>query len=513
MLFVISTNNPSARNNGTLWETSSGELLNQEAEELDKLVEKLNDQESESENEIQEEQIDSDIETSLEKKSDDSLNDTEKKGFFSFLNFWREKWSEDGKSNLKLAENTNSEWWNIENIEDSKEISVENQDVDVDPEVRTLVSSHNDTWTWKTNMSGTWTWATEEESESLFDRLFGEREIEELEEIDDSEGTEEKEEGTGEAESVETINDDTSVENEKWEKWDEDIEESNKENEQNIEKSDEWDEDITSAVTVSAVQNVGGNIIKGGSAKNNILHNASYAYMTQYPQHLIDNTHEVSYPGLHLETKVWKIFEVGVEMLKLNNVNFDVKLWLMHRWDSLKQITAETEHGCFMIEILHSKNKKNIGKKGYVCKKYLREATNMHMEHHKNRKAQTQKVHQVQPVQSKVHTPSESFLPEELMIDSSSESFLPVGSEIEASSESFLPEEPVIESFLPEEDMNNETMINSQNSNNFLAIPQEASSSGNSFLPEEPIMDSSSESFLPEEPVINSSSESFLPEE
>lgn len=99
--------------------------------------------------------------------------------------------------------------------------------------------------------------------------------------------------------------------------------------------------------------------------KNNVSH-ASVESQLNFTQ-----VGEIHLPGLNLVTKVGKTFQVGVHSLKLNNKHFTQKLGFMMQWDSVQQLTAENAYGCFEIEILSSSRPNMIGKKGYVCKKYL----------------------------------------------------------------------------------------------------------------------------------------------
>lgn len=77
-------------------------------------------------------------------------------------------------------------------------------------------------------------------------------------------------------------------------------------------------------------------------------------------------------PGLDLETAVGKEYAVGAHSLKLNNRFFNQALAYMMRGDIVRQIGEERD-GCFKIEIISSSNPKNIGKIGFVSKKYLTE--------------------------------------------------------------------------------------------------------------------------------------------
>lgn len=81
------------------------------------------------------------------------------------------------------------------------------------------------------------------------------------------------------------------------------------------------------------------------------------------------------YPGVDLETEIGKKFEVGVYSLKLNNAYFNETLGYMLKWDTVTQLTDENVYGCFMVEVSTAANPENLGKKWYVCKKYLQDVT------------------------------------------------------------------------------------------------------------------------------------------
>lgn len=77
------------------------------------------------------------------------------------------------------------------------------------------------------------------------------------------------------------------------------------------------------------------------------------------------------YPGSNLKTQIWKSYEIGVTMLKLNNKNFNKTLALMNKWDVVTQLTQENKYGCFEVEVSMTQQK------WYVCKKYLSEVSDL----------------------------------------------------------------------------------------------------------------------------------------
>ncbi len=70
---------------------------------------------------------------------------------------------------------------------------------------------------------------------------------------------------------------------------------------------------------------------------------------------------------------IGKKYQVAVASLKLNNMSFTQVLWYLSAGDIVEQKTQENINGCFEIKVLQAKNIKNIGKEGYVCKKYLKD--------------------------------------------------------------------------------------------------------------------------------------------
>ena len=117
------------------------------------------------------------------------------------------------------------------------------------------------------------------------------------------------------------------------------------------------------------VSNQNGNLVKAWGHKT--MTNASDRYMSQYslPKKTVEKN---MYPWMNLKTAIGKEFQVGVHTLKLNNAYFNTTLAYMSHGDRLKQLTSENSYGCFQIEILSAKRNYNVGKKGYVCKKYLK---------------------------------------------------------------------------------------------------------------------------------------------
>ncbi len=73
-------------------------------------------------------------------------------------------------------------------------------------------------------------------------------------------------------------------------------------------------------------------------------------------------------PWVNLQTYVGKKYEIWVKALKLNNKTFSQTLWYMAEWDVVTQLSKANSYGCFEVQVEYSL------KKGYVCKKYLRDA-------------------------------------------------------------------------------------------------------------------------------------------
>ena len=218
-------------------------------------------------------------------------------------------------------------------------------------------------------------------------------------------------------------------------------------------------------VTVSSIVNTWGNLSKTQSHKAHTLPNASEAYMNQYAKEDIQISIPMVQPGL--KTQVGKNFQIGVYSLKLNNADFNQTLAYMSKWDIVKQHTEENIYGCFLAEIITSrKNHYNIGKKGYVCKGYLRDVIHTTMKVNR-----TQNVKIPTPTVQKMHkseiNQSEKILPEE-------SSSLPIvnviSDEARLGNDEFLPpEENRIDdnkSFLPQE-INNTSATSNIEGNGF----------------------------------------------
>ena len=448
MLFVISTNDQTKNNIVAGTATGSLEDINNESsvnaeDELNKLVERVD-----STDKI----IVSDEINALSADGKTQELTDEKKGFFSFL---RRGDKEDKKqiesTNQEIAESEEQETEasnrEVENIEEKEENKAKEEAVEEKTETVEEVNSDEDSENIEENGD-----TETAENTSLFDKLFGKKEIVEEDELSDENKNQEIDTSSENSETTETKNTE--------------------------EKSSDF-QVTTKTVVESKVQNIGGNMSKN-SGTQTMLVNASSAYMHQYPQEVQDTDSEMKYPGLNLKTAIGKEFEVGVHMLKLNNANFSVKLALMNHGDRLKQLTKENSYGCFLIEILDAQNKINVWKKWYVCKKYLQEAS------------QVVKVKTITPkilpaVQEETEQKSETIIDQKVDQISNSQS------------ESFLPEEPqVIEKRIIETQD-----ISSQNDTNTEALEK---NSQKSFLPEEPVFIEKrfvpNESFLPEETSI-----------
>ena len=436
MLFVISTNDPS--NSKPQNSNLSGAVQNP----VDS-----NDSEEELDNLVKRVDENSWDSTSSENPEIQNTQETqeeevvEKKGWIlSLFWFWKDK-------DLESVEIDLGEWESGITEKSSDDNNIwEKTEEDITQEEETSSGELDDV------ENGT-------NKESLFDKLFGKK--------------------TGSGETVET--------EEELEDWED----------SKAKQEDKNAEDEETKIVTSWVKNVGGNISKAWGW-NTMLANASHSYMHQYPKEIQDQS--AIYPGLNLVTWVGKHFEVGVHMLKLNNAYFNVKLALMNKWDRLKQLTTENSYGCFMIEVVAAKNHHNVGKKGYVCKKYLQKASKV-----EERKSHTTPKHTpkkvVAPVMMEETKPS--FLPEEKTLPQSiqTETLAPV-----QESENSLQEEDNSnnnvtseESFLPEEEI---ILPTKDTSNTGFALPQERSQSwSESFLLEEPMIieDDKNESFLPEE--------------
>jgi len=71
-----------------------------------------------------------------------------------------------------------------------------------------------------------------------------------------------------------------------------------------------------------------------------------------------------------VSTKIGDIHSVSATQLKLNNKAFNTALAVMNKGDKLEQIGNENAYGCFQARILTG-SANDIGRVGYVCKKYL----------------------------------------------------------------------------------------------------------------------------------------------
>jgi len=167
-------------------------------------------------------------------------------------------------------------------------------------------------------------------------------------------------------------------------KWKDDTpsDENQSKNEENNDDSEESDS-ITKdekmkkqqdSHIVSAVENVWS--AKWNLTKKVNMSSESYTLAQKYAPEVLGYT----LPGVHLETEIGKIFEVGVYSLKLNNKLFTQKLGYLMKGDSLKQLSSENNYGCFQVEVLDSSVDVNTWKIGYVCKKYLTESSDIESE-------------------------------------------------------------------------------------------------------------------------------------
>ena len=71
-------------------------------------------------------------------------------------------------------------------------------------------------------------------------------------------------------------------------------------------------------------------------------------------------------------TSVNKIKEVSVKSVYLNNAYFTKRLFTVHKWDKLEQLTAINKYGCFKVKVISSKNSLNNWKIAWTCQKYLK---------------------------------------------------------------------------------------------------------------------------------------------
>ena len=125
------------------------------------------------------------------------------------------------------------------------------------------------------------------------------------------------------------------------------------------------DEDIT--VVSEDMWNTTSNLVKDVNSEKVV----STEIITTYAPEVLG----YEYPGVDLATEIGKKFEVGVYSLKLNNAYFNETLGYMLKGDTVTQLTDENVYGCFMVEVSNAVNPENVGKKWYVCKKYLQDVT------------------------------------------------------------------------------------------------------------------------------------------
>lgn len=132
------------------------------------------------------------------------------------------------------------------------------------------------------------------------------------------------------------------------------------------ENTQEVNEEITDEVSenYTATQE---NLVKD-TKETQISSETAYAVQTYAPEIYAQ---PISYPGENIETQVGKEYEIWVHSLKLNNKYFNETLGYMMKGDRIVQLGEENAYGCFEVEILAAENTDNIGKVGYVCKKYL----------------------------------------------------------------------------------------------------------------------------------------------
>ncbi len=134
-------------------------------------------------------------------------------------------------------------------------------------------------------------------------------------------------------------------------------------------KNEKWDKKEDTGIKKNTIQEKSkGNLIKKTGEQQVSI--SSYSNIKKYAPEILK---ESSYPGINLETKIGKQYKIGVHSLKLNNAYFNKTLAYMMKGDRVKQRTEENSYGCFQVEVLSGK--KNVGKIGYVCKKYLEEDT------------------------------------------------------------------------------------------------------------------------------------------
>ncbi|MCD5375096.1 hypothetical protein LR010_01425, partial [Candidatus Gracilibacteria bacterium] len=122
--------------------------------------------------------------------------------------------------------------------------------------------------------------------------------------------------------------------------------------------------DLIGAVGDSSSSQSNNMMKKSGGSKAH-LSNEAHLYASEVLGH------SNMYPGINLETQVGMELEIGVHSLKLNNKYFNETLGYLMKGDSLTQLTQENNFGCFQVEVTNSTYSHNVGKTGYVCKKYL----------------------------------------------------------------------------------------------------------------------------------------------
>lgn len=119
-------------------------------------------------------------------------------------------------------------------------------------------------------------------------------------------------------------------------------------------------------------------VVKNTGKQENLVKN-TLSETQKLMQDTAWNTHysipDADLPGNAIVPEVGKQYSVGVSSLKLNNKAFTQALAYLQKADTLEQIGAANTRGCFEVKVLSSYNAKNIGKTGYVCKKYLEESS------------------------------------------------------------------------------------------------------------------------------------------
>lgn len=220
------------------------------------------------------------------------------------------------------------------------------------------------------------------ENVDVLEDMLGDDEKQEVEIIaEDEDNTEEKQwffsklfgsskDKQEESNEVENQTEDKNDENENKDIVEVEVETEGQEKEKQwffskIFKKDDPSDNINNQNTSREDANLVKNTWSDQSSDNDIANISKYA-----PEVLKT---DIVYPGINLETQPGKKFEVGVHSLKLNNKYFNETLAYMLKGDIVRQITSENAYGCFEVELMTSALKKNIGKTGYVCKKYLQD--------------------------------------------------------------------------------------------------------------------------------------------